>query len=318
MNENNLDKPMNKQWFWHPKLPVGFYPYFDWPPKPKEIFNFVFLRWLQKSDRTIFLLLSFMTFYLLMPSLDTMSTLSFDWISKLIIRNLILFTVVAGGLHWWFYVKKGQDMKFKYDPHPMKKKSKLFSFGSQTYDNIFWSVVSGVTIWILYEILLLWSFGNGKIDVFYFKDGWFWFIIWFPLLQIWQSFHFYWWHRFLHIPIFYKLFHSVHHRNVNPGPLSGLSMHPVEHVIYFSTLLIHFIIPSHPLHVFYHIYWLVLGTVSTHAGYEEIWVRKKSLLQVGSFFHQIHHRYFNCNYGNPEIPFDRWFGSYNDGTEEIK
>ena len=67
-------------------------------------------------------------------------------------------------------------------------------------------------------------------------------------------------------------------------------------------------------HVFYHIYWLVLGTVSTHAGYEEIWVRKKSLLQVGSFFHQIHHRYFNCNYGNPEIPFDRWFGSYNDGT----
>ena len=110
----------------------------------------------------------------------------------------------------------------------------------------------------------------------------------------------------------------MHHRNVNPGPLSGLSMHPVEHVIYFSTLLIHFVIPSHPLHVFYHIYWLVLGTVSTHAGYEEIWVRKKSLLQVGSFFHQIHHRYFNCNYGNPEIPFDRWFGSYNDGTEEIK
>ena len=90
-----------------------------------------------------------------------------------IIRNLILFTIVAGGLHWWFYVKKGQDMKFKYDPHPMKKKSKLFSFGSQTYDNIFWSVVSGVTIWILYEILLLWSFGNGKIDIFYFKTVFF-------------------------------------------------------------------------------------------------------------------------------------------------
>ena len=50
MNENDLDKPMNKQWFWHPKLPVGFYPYFDWPPKPKEIFNFVFLRWLQKNN----------------------------------------------------------------------------------------------------------------------------------------------------------------------------------------------------------------------------------------------------------------------------
>ena len=30
---------------------------------------------------------------------------------------------------------------------------------------------------------------KGVEAVFYFKDGWFWFIIWFPLLQIWQSFH---------------------------------------------------------------------------------------------------------------------------------
>jgi hypothetical protein len=25
---------------------------------------------------------------------------------------------------------------------------------------------------------------------------------------------------------------------------------------------------------------------------------------------------FNCNYGNPEIPSDKWFKTYNDGTEE--
>ena len=33
-------------------------------------------------------------------------------------------------------------------------------------------------------------------------------------------------------------------------------------------------------------------------------------------FHHLHHRYFNCNYGNPEIPFDKWFKTYNDGTKE--
>ena len=93
-------------------------------------------------------------------------------------------------------------------------------------------------------------------------------------------------------------------------------MHPIEQTIYISSLLIHFIIPSHPLHILYHLYWLVLGTISTHAGYEKIWVKEKNLLTVGSFFHHLHHRYFNCNYGNPEIPFDRWFGSYHDGTEE--
>ncbi|MEM1046606.1 MAG: sterol desaturase family protein, partial [Pseudomonadota bacterium] len=23
-----------------------------------------------------------------------------------------------------------------------------------------------------------------------------------------------------------------------------------------------------------------------------------------------------CNYGNLEVPWDKWFGSFNDGTEE--
>jgi hypothetical protein len=40
-------------------------------------------------------------------------------------------------------------------------------------------------------------------------------------------------------------------QNDNPGPWSGLAMHPIEHVIYFSVVLIHFIVPSHPLHFFF-------------------------------------------------------------------
>ncbi len=31
--------------------------------------------------------------------------------------------------------------------------------------------------------------------------------------------------------------------------------------------------------------------------------------------HQMHHRYFECNYGNLEVPWDKWFGSFHDGTE---
>ncbi len=32
--------------------------------------------------------------------------------------------------------------------------------------------------------------------------------------------------------------------------------------------------------------------------------------------HHLHHRYFECNYGSEEIPMDRWFGSFHDGTSE--
>ena len=34
------------------------------------------------------------------------------------------------------------------------------------------------------------------------------------------------------------------------------------------------------------------------------------------FFHQLHHRYFECNYGTVEMPWDRWFGTFHDGSEE--
>ena len=307
---------MSDQWHFHPQLPVGFYPFFEWPPNPNNWIRFIWNYWLQKSDRTIFLVLSFITFYLFMPSMEVMSILTPEWIMMVAVRDLALFLIVTGGLHWWFYMRKGQGIDYKFDTQPELKKSKLFSFNDHIYDNMFYSIVSGLPVWVGFEVLLLWSFASGSIEIYQFSDNWIWFCLWFPLLQIWQSFHFYWWHRVLHIPFFYKLFHAVHHRNINPGPWSGFSMHPVEHILFMSSLLIHFIIPSHPLHVLYHLYWLVLGTVSTHSGYEMIWLKGKNLLSVGSFFHHIHHRYFNCNYGNPEIPLDLWLGSYHDGSKE--
>jgi len=75
-----------------------------------------------------------------------------------------------------------------------------------------------------------------------------------PLLQVaavtyWRELHFYWCHRFMHpwgwslcgvdIGAFmYKHVHKVHHRSKNPGPWSGLSMHPVEHLLYYSVTLL--------------------------------------------------------------------------------
>ena len=40
-NPDKLDQPMSKQWHYHPKLPVGFYPFFEWPPQPKNWLNFI-------------------------------------------------------------------------------------------------------------------------------------------------------------------------------------------------------------------------------------------------------------------------------------
>jgi len=40
------------------------------------------------------------------------------------------------------------------------------------------------------------------------------------------------------------------------------------------------------------------------------------VLPLGTFHHQLHHRYFTCNYGGLEMPWDQWTGSFHDGTHE--
>ena len=44
-------------------------------------------------------------------------------------------------------------------------------------------------------------------------------------------------------------------------------------------------------------------------------IKDKRRLALGTFYHQLHHRYYECNYGNEEMPWDRWFGTFHDGSE---
>ena len=39
-------------------------------------------------------------------------------------------------------------------------------------------------------------------------------------------------------------------------------------------------------------------------------------MSIDSFFHYLHHRYFERNYGSGRIPLDRWFGTFHDGSEQ--
>jgi len=92
-------------------------------------------------------------------------------------------------------------------------------------------------------------------------------------------------------------------------------MHPVEHVIWLSGVLIHWIVPAHPIHILFHMQHQALTAATSHAGFERLLAKDKSVLALGNFHHQLHHRYFECNYGNLDIPWDRFFGSFHNGTQ---
>jgi len=316
---HGADKPApraGREWNHKPADPVQLAPLFVWPPRPVAYVQWVFRSWLFLTERIIVLGLAIATWFFLQPALERCITFQADWIAQMYVRNLGLMIAVAGGLHLYFYTFRKQGDKRRFDTRDMAGKARSFTFNSQVLDNMFWTLASGVTVWTAFEVLLMWGYANGYVPYLAWNDNPVWFVALFLLQPIWGSFHFYWIHRLLHWPPLYRAAHALHHRNINIGPWSGMSMHPVEHILYLSSGLIHWVVISHPIHVLFHMQVKALEAASSHTGYEAVLVKDQSRLRLGDFFHQMHHRYFECNYGTLEMPWDRWFGSFHDGSPE--
>jgi lathosterol oxidase len=305
-------------WNWHPNLPIKPAPVFNFPPTPVALARWFAQSWLQLSNRVITLAISVLTWLYLQPALERCREIEFGWIAQMWGRNIALMLIIAGGLHLYFCKFKKQDKTLKFDKREQTQDHKAFTFNSQILDNMFWSLASGVTIWTAFEAASMWAFANGYITLLTFEQQPVWFVLWIIAIPMFNSMHFYLIHRLLHWPVLYKRFHSLHHRNVNVGPWAGISMHPLEHVFYFSSVLIHWVIASHPVHVIYNLQFQSLNAVYGHCGFENLLIGGKRRLALGTFYHQLHHRFFECNYGTAEVPVDVWVKSFHDGSAEAR
>jgi len=300
---------------WNHRGPVVFSPLFDWPPNPKAFVLALTKRWVTLSRNALFLIVAWLVYRYFLPDLSSMRSLSIEWALPVFLRNLLLMTVIAGGLHLYLFTYRAQGKRLKYDAREQLEKSGKFSFRNQVWDNVFWSLASGVTVWSAYEVLYLWALANGVVPSFAFSDYPIVFVAWLLALPVLTSSHFYLIHRLLHWPPLYRSVHRLHHRNIQIGPWSGMSMHPVEHIIYICSVLVHFVIPSHPIILLVHLYSRCLGPAFSHAGFEKLLVKDTALVDAADFHHQLHHRFFECNYGTVDAPWDRWFGSAHDGSD---
>ena len=303
--------------YWKPIKSISYGPFFEWPPKPKALFKWFFgfpgylLPW-----NLFYALAAIIIWLYLTPPLEKMTTLKIDWIGFILLRNFILLIAITGSWHLWLYVWRKQDTKFKYNRSWPNKKSKVFLFSNQTYDNMFWTLVSGVPIWTTYEVLLLWAYANGIAPMINFNEHPIGFVALFFLIPFVHEVGFYFCHRALHWPPLYKIAHKVHHQNINPGPWSGISMHPLEHLMYFAIILLIFIFPTHPIHMINLASRLGLLAVVGHTGFDHIVVGKKTIVNTSYYAHYLHHKYFEVNYADGMVPLDKWFGSFHDGSTE--
>ena len=302
---------------YEPVVPIAVSPLLDWPPRPlATLRNVVFSTMLPYG--AIWVALAALSWHFFTPSMERMETLGPRWILEIYVRNAVIFTLVAGTLHVMLYTRRAQQQRYKYNRQWLSTDHESFLWNNQTRDNVFWCLVSGCTIWSGLEAITMWFYANDWIPQVEWHSAWPYLSVLTVAVFLLLVAHFYFIHRLLHVRWLYNHAHYLHHHNVNTGPFSGLSMHPVEHVFYFSMVVLWWVVPADPFIVILTGMANAVPTAMTHSGFEryEIGRREGRTVSGSDYFHHLHHRYFECNYGLRPVPFDKLFGTFHDGTPD--
>lgn len=256
--------------------------------------------------------------------IEQAAELKFGWIAQVYLFNLAVELVFYGGWHWMLYsspFSKREVLKEKkYNPENQYAEGTTNLQREITYTTL------GFLQSATFQVVVMHLWASGRIP--YYNDFWKYPVYslgWLFFVTYWREFHFYWAHRMMHpwrrkLPIvgdvgdfLYKNVHKLHHKSFNTGPFSGLSMHPVEHFLYYSVTLTCLFVPMHPIHFLYCKFHADIAPIGGHDGYA------KPGGDAG--FHYLHHAKYECNYGVPLVDFDRLFGTwqeYDDYARELK
>lgn len=146
------------------------------------------------------------------------------------------------------------------------------------------------------------------------------------LMIIIHDTYFYWGHRFMHLPKIYRHVHLVHHKSTNPSPFAAYYFHPIEAFIEIGVIyVVAFLIPYHEYMMM--IWWIYMVSINV-MGHLSVELFPADFLEKGilkwhnsAVHHNMHHKYFNYNYGLFFNVWDRVMGTvhpdYYDTFEEV-
>jgi len=229
------------------------------------------------------------------------------WSASWVVRRLGLNATVATAYYGFFFLsiyRFGKASR-KFSPESFP------TYGNMLHNVYYWFL--GVLQWTFWECVMcrLWATGvvGYKTDQEIFRDPYLLALngLWVLLIPLWRDVHFYIAHRFIHIRAIYKYVHSLHHRNTDPEPFSGMTMHPVEHLYYFSNAFVPCLYSASlsPLIFLWCFVHLTLAPGASHSGFEDHFQADQ--------YHFLHHAKFECNYGSSSTGFvDTFFGTFRD------
>ena len=132
---------------WNPGR-MEYKPIFVWPPQP-----IAFLKWLFNYPdgylfpwATVHIVITAISYFYFLPAIERCANFHIDWISIIFFRNFFILFVYTGLWHLRLHFFRVQEDKFRYNLKPLGKGNNWL-FGSQTRENMFWSLYSALPIW---------------------------------------------------------------------------------------------------------------------------------------------------------------------------
>ena len=254
-----------------------------------------------------------------MPSAAAAAAMDGHWVLSVLARDVLL-TWAVGGL--WDFVHLSPLSPFYVKLQEHKFKEGFPPLGVQLPHDFMWATCSALvsTAW---EVALLHLWGRGSLPLAAFPgDAWYQdpaTLAWLLALPYLQIVHFYATHRFMHKwgcspswdlgAFLYKHVHSLHHKSRDPTAFSGISMHPVESAIFFTTVPLAALCGVHPIVLLHYKYYNIVQAMIGHESYGGP--------STGGNFHWLHHQMVDCNYGGLFVPLDRWFGTVKDDKDYL-
>jgi lathosterol oxidase len=125
---------------------------------------------------------------------------------------------------------------------------------------------------------------------------------------------FYWTHRWMHRPRWFRLAHAVHHASRPPTAWAAMAFHPIEALtgaVVIPALV--FLVPIHIAALGLVLTIMTVMGVTNHMGWEIfprfIWQGPFGRVLITASHHQRHHERYGCNYGLYFRLWDRLCGT---------
>lgn len=180
---------------------------------------------------------------------------------------------------------------------------------------IFWSLLScGIFAGVGTGGWWCWAHGYSQVYLKISDYGVPYLVLSLPLLLLLQDAYFYFVHRLMHHPLFFKRVHLAHHESTHPSPFASFSFHPFEAGLEALILpLLVVCVPTHPAVILAFLTTMSWFGVVNHTGYEfyprafgeNTWLKQ----WLTTTHHEMHHTHYRWNYGLYFTFWDKWLGT---------